>query len=147
MDGFVKIKIKSWHFVVAILLFTILLIMLERPGIEKNTGNGSSDYLVALDSDALFADPIMEDSYILFHTEDSGFCDRMKYNFNRFAKNKQGNAGFFTVDLNKYPEHYTKFNISGVPSILVFKNGKEVKRILGVVPEYNLEKIYHIINN
>lgn len=35
-----------------------------------------------------------------------------------------------------------KYNISGVPSILLFRNGKEYKRIMGIIPAYNLKMIY-----
>lgn len=84
---------------------------------------------------------------MLFHVEDCGYSNRMMHNFNSFVKDKQNEADFRTVNLDQYPDLCTKFNISGVPSLLISKNGQEVRRIPGVVSKYNLDRIYNIMNN
>lgn len=38
---------------------------------------------------------------------------------------------YFYVDLEKYPTYRDKMNITSLPTILVFKQGKEVKRYEG----------------
>lgn len=142
-----KIQLKAWHFIAAIFLFSILLNIVEGYNSKQKPDNYSDNYLVELENEDLSNSPILENCYMLFHINGSEYCDRMVRNFNNFMQDKQDGSDFFTVNLDKYPELYTEFNISGVPSILIFKNGEEVKRILGVIPEHNLEKIYNIMNN
>lgn len=146
MNGNNKIQLKAWHFIAAIFLFSILLNIVEGYNSKQKPDDHSDHYLVELENGDLSNSPILEDCYMLFHVNDSEYCDRMVCNFNHFVKDKHNEANFFTVNLDKYPELYTKFNISGVPSILIFKNGEEVKRLLGVIPEHNLEKIYKLKN-
>lgn len=146
MNGINKIQLKAWHFIAAIFLFSILLNIVEGYNSKQKSDNHSDLYLVELENGDFSNSPILEDCYMLFHVNDSEYCDRMVCNFNHFVKDKQNEANFFTVNLDKYPELYTEFNISGVPSILIFKNGEEVKRLLGVIPEHNLEKIYKLKN-
>lgn len=146
MNGIAKIKVKAWHFIVAICLFSVLLNTMEKRSSRQNRDSRFDDYLVELNKGDLSDSSITENCYILFHLDSSEYSRRMKYNFNRFVKEKEHEVDFYTVNLDKYPELYCEFNLSGVPSILIFKNGKEVKRILGVVSKYNLEKIYDIMN-
>lgn len=147
MSCFADIKLKAWHFVVALFSFTIILIIMKKTGLEEKADDSPDNYLVELDDNTISDAFVTQDSYVLFYTNDSGFCDKMKSNLNRFAEKKQNKATCFAVNLDEFPQQYKQFNISGVPSILVFKDGKEIKRILGVVPESNLEKIYKIINH
>jgi len=146
MKDIAKIRINASHFIIAICLFTVLLNILEKQKMKQYQHTNSESYLVELNDEDLLNSSVLEDCYLFFHLEDSEYSERMMANFNSFVKDKQDETGFYTVNLDKHPELYTKFNISGAPSILIFKNGKEVKRILGVVPKRNLEKIYNIMN-
>lgn len=142
MNSIAKIKVKAWHFIVAICLFSILLNAMEKHNSKQDHDCRFDGYLTELNKDDLSDSSITENCYMLFHTEGSEYSERMMYNFNHFVKEKEHDADFYTVNLDKYPELYGEFSLSGVPSILIFKNGKEVKRILGVVSRHNLEKIY-----
>ncbi|MPN33415.1 hypothetical protein SDC9_180902 [bioreactor metagenome] len=66
----------------------------------------------------------------------------MADNLNRVAKNKKYETGFFRLNLDKHPRNSEKYMVSGVPSVLIIENNHEIKRIMGVVPEKNMEIIY-----
>ena len=135
------LKIKSWYFLAALVLFTILINILGNENINRMFPY--NDCLVELD-DKSFLDSISSRlCFVLFYIENSDLCDQMNYNLNCMAKNKQSEAGFFKLNLEKYPHYNLKYNISGVPNIFIFKNGNEIKRIMGIVPERNMEIIYN----
>ena len=145
MKRFTKTEMKAGHFLLVIFLFFIVTYLIGSLNLNKKPVYNAEDYLVELDSE-LFQDSIKHHlSYVLFYTENSDFCEKMKYNLNCFAKTKLETAQFFKVDVEKHPEDYMKYNVSGIPNIIIFNNGEEVRRIMGVIPEYNLEKIYHLI--
>lgn len=51
------------------------------------------------------------------------------------AKNLIGDGVLITkVDTEKYPSVASRFNISALPTLVLFKDGQEVDRIEGVVP-------------
>ena len=39
------------------------------------------------------------------------------------------------VHVDKYPEAARKLGIQGVPTVIVFKRGKEIQRFVGLQPE------------
>ena len=65
----------------------------------------------------------------------------MKNNLENLRLNTD-NIKIYKVNVDRYPELIDKYNISGVPSVLIFRKGIEDKRIMGVVPYSNLEMIY-----
>jgi thioredoxin-like negative regulator of GroEL len=135
------LKIKSWYFLAALVLFTILVNILGTGNINRMSPY--NDCLVELD-DKSFLDSISSRlCFVLFYAENSDLCDKMNCNLNCMAKNKQSEAGFFKLNVEKYPHYNLKYNISGVPNTFIFKNGNEIKRIMGVVPERNMEIIYN----
>lgn len=92
-----------------------------------------------------FLDSILVgECFVLFYIEDSDFCGEMSRNLNQLAKNKQGdNTNFFKLNVGRYPESVQGYNISGVPNIFIFKDGKKYRRIMGLVSTHNLEIIYN----
>ena len=42
------------------------------------------------------------------------------------------------LDIDKAPEIAAKYNVMGVPTFIIFKGGKEVHRMQGVVPKESL---------
>lgn len=47
---------------------------------------------------------------------------------------------FARVDVDENQKLSSKFNITSIPCLIVFKNGKEVERITGALPEEVLEE-------
>lgn len=80
--------------------------------------------------------------FVLFYLEDSQLCDKMADNLNRLAKSHRHETSFFRLNLNNYPQYKQTYKISGVPTILVLEDNREISRIMGVVSERNLKIIY-----
>ena len=55
------------------------------------------------------------------------------------AKEYAGEVVFGKLNVDENPETATKFNIMGIPTLLVMKNGVEVDRIVGVAPKLMIE--------
>ena len=143
MKNFADIKIREWHFIVLIFLLTILIYILGTRNLTRTYASDIVDYLIELNEE-IFVDSISSRlCFVLFFVEDSDLCSEMNYNLNRMAKDKNSDVGFFKLNLEKYPVYNEIYNISGVPNILIFSNGEEIKRIMGIVPKHNLERIYN----
>jgi len=66
-----------------------------------------------------------------------GPCKMQKPILAEYAKNNAGKIIIGTLDTDKSPKTTKKFNISAIPCMILFKDGKEVKRLIG----------YHDMNN
>ena len=54
------------------------------------------------------------------------------------AKEYEGRLKVAKLDIDHSPETAQRYNIRGVPTVLVFKGGKEVARQVGLVPKPRL---------
>ena len=50
------------------------------------------------------------------------------------AKEYDGRAVIAKVNADEYPEILGRYGIMGIPTLLYFKGGKEVDRVVGVTP-------------
>jgi thioredoxin 1 len=55
------------------------------------------------------------------------------------AKEYTGKVVFGKLNVDENPETTNKFGIMAIPTLLVMKEGKEVDRVIGVVPKNQLE--------
>jgi thioredoxin-like negative regulator of GroEL len=46
---------------------------------------------------------------------------------------KYEDISFFAIDVDQFPNQCTRFSIESVPTMLVLRQGKEIKRINGVI--------------
>lgn len=60
-----------------------------------------------------------------------GPCRALAPKFDELAKKYKGLAAFIEVDIEEVSEVAEKFDISSLPTILIFHGGKEVKRTIG----------------
>ncbi|PXV65051.1 thioredoxin [Dysgonomonas alginatilytica] len=137
-----KVSLKTWHF---LLVFAILVIssniiwskeLHNTPMVEENSA------LIELDNQS-FSDNVASGTcFVLFYTDESDVCTKMEQNLNQLIKASEGHTGFYKLNIDKYPGEYGKYAISGTPSTLIFKDGKEIDRIMGIVPISNLIMIY-----
>jgi thioredoxin 1 len=67
-------------------------------------------------------------------------CKMMGPLFEKLSKEYQGKMKFAKVDTQKETELPGKFEIMGIPCIIVFKDGKEAGRIVGMMPEEALKE-------
>jgi thioredoxin 1 len=85
-----------------------------------------------LDSDKL--------SLVAYWAEWSGPCRAMKPGIEDLYKNNDGkvNIGFANVDQN--PQISIEYQITSIPAILFYKDGKVVDKIIGQVPNVVVER-------
>ena len=81
--------------------------------------------------------PVMVD----FYADWCGPCKMMAPVFADLAKRQRGQAIVAKVDTDRNPEVASRFAIRSIPTITLFKDGKEVARQVGAVPMGQLEQM------
>jgi len=67
-------------------------------------------------------------------------CNMMAPIFESLSGKFEGKIRFAKVDTQTESELSRQFNITGIPCLIVFKNGEEVDRIVGLMPEDALKE-------
>ncbi len=57
------------------------------------------------------------------------------------ANQYKANLGVFKVDIDSNPETPAKFGVRGIPTVILFKDGKVVDQVVGAVPKSTLEAL------
>lgn len=70
-----------------------------------------------------------------------GPCKMMAPNFEKSAKNFPLKALFTKVNTENEQHLGARFGIRSIPTIIIFKGGKEVERISGALDETNLNRL------
>lgn len=90
-----------------------------------------------------FSEILKEEPLVLvdFFAEWCGPCKMMKPELEKL-KSKMGNdITILKVDVDKSPQASAAFQIQGVPTLMLYKNGQQVWRQSGAIPASELEKI------
>jgi thioredoxin 1 len=74
-------------------------------------------------------------SLILFSTPWFAPCRLQEPILRRLASRFEGKATMGEVHVDEYPEVAWKLGIQGVPTVIIFKKGKELQRFVGLQPE------------
>ncbi|MBX9771152.1 MAG: thioredoxin [Candidatus Obscuribacterales bacterium] len=75
-----------------------------------------------------------------------GPCKRMKPVVDEIAKEFEGKLKTVKVDIDAEPELASKFNVNGVPTLVLFKDGRVVTTLSGVIAKESLaEQINHVL--
>ena len=72
---------------------------------------------------------------VYFHASWCKFCTRMAPVFEKVARELSLRAKFGNVDIDKERKLAEHNNLKGVPCIIVYKNGSEVGRVVGIESE------------
>ena len=75
-----------------------------------------------------------------FYADYCGPCKILKHFLSGFPDQLRDRAKVFTVDAIANPGLSQLYKISAVPTLIVFKNGKETARFTGLVPEDVLQR-------
>ena len=94
-------------------------------------------------SNQSFQDIINGDKPVLvdFFAEWCGPCKMMAPVLEEVSKSLGDTARIIKVDVDRNPKAAATFGIQGVPTLILFKNGKTIWRQSGVVPPHVLEKV------
>ena len=57
----------------------------------------------------------------------------------RLSQSFAGKAKIAKIDIDKSPEVTTDFEVTSIPTLILFKDGKEIKRIVGLRDEETLK--------
>jgi thioredoxin 2 len=64
-----------------------------------------------------------------------GPCRMLAPTIDQVASEFAGRAKVAKLNVDENPQTAGRFNISGIPALLIFKNGREVDRITGLAPK------------
>jgi len=138
-------SLKAWHFGVLCLCLTALIWTIDMAGLKKSPESFDSCFVEV--NDVGFAEATDANVYcILFHDGESSINRKMEYNFSEFATAHLSDVHFYKVDVTNNAQACVDYRIVGVPSLLVFKEGQETDRFIGVVSASNFRKVFNKIN-
>lgn len=69
-----------------------------------------------------------------------GPCKAMAPILDEVAKNVSGSAKVIKIDIDKNPQTANMYGIRSVPTLILFKDGKELWRHSGVLPAKQIEQ-------
>jgi len=76
-----------------------------------------------------------------FYADWCGPCKMMAPDVDRLASAKTGSALIAKLNTDLAQATSIRFNIRGIPTTIVFREGQEAKRVTGAVPYKELEKL------
>ena len=115
----------------------------DRPKCGKCAKPMLLDRPLKLD-DETFAKTIAETEVpvlVDFYADWCGPCKMMAPFVDQLASEKQGVALIAKLDTDRSQRTAGGFNIRGIPTVIVFKDGKEAARQTGAVPKAGLEQL------
>ncbi len=82
-----------------------------------------------------------------FWAEWCGPCKMLAPVFEEVSKEYEGKLGFAKLDTQAYQKPASESMVTGIPCLIIFKDGNEVDRIVGFAPKPQLkEKIDAILS-
>ena len=75
-----------------------------------------------------------------FYADWCGPCKRIAPVIEELATEMQGKATIAKLDIEQAQSTTAKFQVMSIPTIIIFKDGKEVDRIIGLASKDRLEK-------
>ncbi|WP_309384539.1 thioredoxin [Cerasicoccus frondis] len=128
----------------AILIFCAILGVLYMVTKPKGGGEASSASESKHVATGSFEAAVQNNEVVLvdFWAPWCGPCREMTPVVNSVADNYQGKVSVFKVNVDDQPGLAQKYNVRGIPTFLIFKNGKLVAREMGVIPEAQLTKYF-----
>jgi len=76
-----------------------------------------------------------------FHADWCQPCKVMAPMFDELARERMGQVLFTKLDTDRNPQAAMRYGIRGIPTLIVFRDGQEVTRQVGLVPKQQLTRI------
>lgn len=76
-----------------------------------------------------------------FYADWCGPCRRIAPVIEELATEMKGSATIAKLDIEKAQGTTANFQVMSIPTLILFKDGKEVKRIVGLSDKENLKKL------
>ncbi|MFN4245566.1 MAG: thioredoxin [Brevinematia bacterium] len=67
-------------------------------------------------------------------------CKRVAPILEELSKEYEGKVEFFKVNVDENPEIASKYRISSIPTMIIFKNGEPVDKITGALPKQTIKQ-------
>ena len=67
-----------------------------------------------------------------------GPCKMLAPVFQEVGNELDGKANFYKIDIDQSLDIARQFSVSTVPTIIIFRNGEPVERLVGFMPKENL---------
>ena len=90
------------------------------------------------ENDVLKAEPLV---LVDFWAEWCGPCKRLAPTIDALASEYQGKVTIGKLNVDDNPNTAFKFQIRGIPAMLVFKGGQVVEQVVGLTPKEELKKV------
>ncbi len=78
-------------------------------------------------------------TFVDFWAEWCGPCKRLAPTFEEVSKEYHGKCTFVKVNVEENPDA-ANYGISSIPCLILFKDGQEVERLVGALPEEMLRE-------
>jgi len=69
-------------------------------------------------------------AFLLFSTPDCGVCDALKLKLPQWSETRGYQGRFLWLDLSRFPEACSRFQVLSVPTLIVTLDGQELSRQL-----------------
>ena len=140
------LKIRTWHLVLMFVLIISGIIVFEIFEQQNITYSEDFNRINKIQSDEF--DSLSSGlTCILFYDEEEGFNLQMEQNLDKVQQEGIQNIKLYKMNVLEEENACNKFKISGVPTVVIYNNGREMKRIMGMVPVTNLKMILNRANN
>ena len=95
-------------------------------------------------TDANFEETIKSNSLVLvdFWAGWCGPCRALVPTIEELAKEYSGKVLVGKLEVDENPNTAERFQVFSIPTLLVFKNGGEVERLVGLCPKKNIEALF-----
>lgn len=75
-----------------------------------------------------------------FGAEWCGPCKTLLPILEKVSKDYEGKMNIYSVDIDRSPSLAARHGVMSVPTMLVFKDGRQIDRMVGLLPERELKK-------